>query len=328
MTMYPTIHHFLEALLTPRKTFRTFGEARFEQDENGMPRIGRTTLFAETRCTLGDRRHLLLVPLSPLAHRLGETSARQLKYRSEEFLLPWRMLRDELTFTDSTGTKRSCDLILQELPSAGEPLATAVRQADRDRTLEALDTLQHAMAQARIFHNNLKPANLWWTPDYRLRPLRYAYVRFDAGDDMQQFELLRAFIRENASVAQMMCDTQTEYLTPRTDFSNHLWTGPMFEQTICVEDPEGYGYVDTQNRYLVAPQFRWANDFHEGRAEVETAGGRMGLIDKTGRFVLEPRYEIVDFDERAGRILARLDGRWAAFDYEGRQLTEFGAVEP
>ena len=51
--------------------------------------------------------------------------------------------------------------------------------------------------------------------------------------------------------------------------------------------------IGTQNRYLIAPQYRWANDFHEGRAEVQTA-----------------------------------DGRWAAFDYEGRQLTEFGAVEP
>ena len=97
---------------------------------------------------------------------------------------------------------------------------------------------------------------------------------------------------------------------------------------ICVEDAEGYGYVDTQNRYLIAPQYRWSNDFHEGRAEVQTADGRMGLIDKTGRYVLEPHYEIVEYDDRTGRLLARLDGRWAAFDYEGRQLTEFGAVEP
>ena len=61
---------------------------------------------------------------------------------------------------------------------------------------------------------------------------------------------------------------------------------------------------------------------------LQTADGRMGLIDKTGRYVLEPHYEIVEYDDRTGRLLARLDGRWAAFDYEGRQLTEFGAVEP
>jgi hypothetical protein len=153
-------------------------------------------------------------------------------------------------------------------------------------------------------------------------------MRFDGGDDAPQFDALRAFVAEKASVAQMMCDTSAEYSAPCTAFRNHLWVGHMFEQMICVEDAEGYGYVDTQNRYLIAPQYRWANDFHEGRAEVQTADGRMGLIDKTGRYVLEPHYEIVEYDDRTGRLLARFDGRWAAFDYEGRQLTEFGAVEP
>lgn len=157
----------------------------------------------------------------------------------------------------------------------------AVGHADRDRLLSALDTLQRQLAQAGLTHNNLKAANLWMTPDYRLLPLRYAYMRFDGGDDAPQFDALRAFVAEKASVAQMMCDTSAEYSAPCTAFRNHLWVGHMFEQMICVEDAEGYGYVDTQNRYLIAPQYRWANDFHEGRAEVQTADGRMGLIDKT-----------------------------------------------
>lgn len=326
--MYPAIHHFLEGLLSPRASLRTLGGAQFDQDETGAVRLGRTTLFAEAQCTLGESRYLLLCPLSPLAHRMAESAAQRLKYLPAEFLLPWRMLREELTYADAAGAQRTCDLVLQELPAEGKPLAVFVRSADCDRLLASLETLRQAMAQAGLTHNNLKPANLWVTPDYRLWPLRYAYVRLDAGDDAPQFEELRAFISENASVAQMMCDISANYCTPRTDFSNHLWVGNMFEQTICVEDPEGYGYVDTQNRYLIAPQFRWANDFHEGRAEVQTDDGRMGLIDKTGRFVLEPRYEIVEYDDREGRLLARLDGRWAAFDYEGRQLTAFGAVEP
>ena len=315
----------MEGLLSPRTSLRTLSEARFAQDGTGALLLERTTLFAEAQCTLGDRRLRLF---SPLAHRLAETTAQRLKYHPAEFLLPWRMLREEFTYTDATGTQRTCDLVAQELPAEGEPLATAVGHADRDRLLSALDTLQRQLAQAGLTHNNLKAANLWMTPDYRLLPLRYAYMRFDGGDDAPQFDALRAFVAEKASVAQMMCDTSAEYSAPCTAFRNHLWVGHMFEQRICGEDAEGYGYVDTQNRYLIAPQYRWANDFHEGRAEVQTADGRMGLIDKTGRYVLEPHYEIVEYDDRTGRLLARFDGRWAAFDYEGRQLTEFGAVEP
>jgi len=326
--MYPTIHRFLEGLLSPRTSLRTLDGARFDEDAAGALRIERTTLFAEAFGTLGRRRLLLLCPLSPLAHRLAETTANRLKYRPAEFLLPWEVLREELTFRDAAGERRTCDLILQELPAEGRPLTQFVAEADRERLLEALDTLQKQLAAARIAHNNLKPENLWATPDCRLWPMRYAYMRFDAEGDGPQFEALRAFVMQNASVAQMMRDTTAEYRAPRPAFAGHLWVGNMFEQMICVEDPQGYGYVDTQNRYLIAPQFRWANDFHEGRAEVQTADGRMGLIDKTGRYILEPRYEIVEYDETTGRTAARLDGRWAAFDYEGRQLTEFGAVAP
>ena len=338
--MYPAIQQFEEGLLTPRESLRTLNGARFDRDEHsGTLRIGRTTLFAEVQCTFQGGRYLLCCPLSPLALRLAETSARRLKYRRAEFLLSWRLLRNELTWRDARGMQRTCDLVLQELPADGRPLAEFVRTADRTRLLDALDTLQKALHDEHIAHNNLKASNLWATPDYRLYPIRYAYVRTgdEAGGhdaDAAAFESLRTCIHENTpeqaapDTAQLMCDTKSAYHTPRPDFSNHRWIGPMSEQLLCVEDETGYGYVDTGNNYVIDPHFRWANDFREGRAEVETADARMGLIDKTGRYIIEPLYEIVEYDDRTGRSLVRLDGRWAAFDYEGRQLTEFGAVEP
>ncbi len=340
MTMFPAIQQFEEGLLAPRESLHTLCEARFDRsEETGVLRIGRTTLFAEIQCTFEGGRYLLCCPLSTLAQRLAETSAQRLKYRRAGFLLPWRLLRNELTYRDATGARRTCDLILQELPASGVPLDTFVRTADRTRLLDALDTLQKALHDEHIAHNNLKASNLWATPDYRLYPIRYAYVRTgdEAGGhdaDAAAFESLRTCIHENTpeqaspDTAQLMCDTKSAYHTPRPDFSNHRWIGPMSEQLLCVEDETGYGYVDTGNNYVIEPHFRWANDFREGRAEVETADARMGLIDKTGRYIIEPLYEIVEYDDRTGRSLVRLDGRWAAFDYEGRQLTEFGAVEP
>ena len=77
--------------------------------------------------------------------------------------------------------------------------------------------------------------------------------------------------------------------------------------------------LHTYNRYPLV--------LDHGQAKVKV-DGKYGTIDKTGRYIIEPLYEIVEYDDRTGRSLVRLDGRWAAFDYEGRQLTEFGAVEP
>ena len=105
--MFPTIHRFMEGLLSPRTSLRTLSEARFAQDGTGALLLERTTLFAEAQCTLGDRRLRLFCPLSPLAHRLAETTAQRLKYHPAEFLLPWRMLRGEFTYTDATCTQRT-----------------------------------------------------------------------------------------------------------------------------------------------------------------------------------------------------------------------------
>ena len=89
-------------------------------------------------------------------------------------------------------------------------------------------------------------------------------------------------------------------------------------------DFESLRHLD--NRPVIAPQFLWAGDFHEGRAEVQTAEG-MGLIDREGKFVLPAIYEIVEYDPATSDIRARRHGLWARFDYTGRQLTEFAPLE-
>lgn len=78
---------------------------------------------------------------------------------------------------------------------------------------------------------------------------------------------------------------------------------------------------------MIPATFRWAGDFHEGRAEVETETG-MGLIDRQGRWILPPHYEIVDYDPVESIVRVRQEGRWAEFDYLGRQQTRFEERPP
>ena len=97
----------MEGLLSPRTSLRTLSEARFAQDGTGALLLERTTLFAEAQCTLGDRRLRLFCPLSPLAHRLAETTAQRLKYHPAEFLLPWRMLTPPARSAPATWSRRN-----------------------------------------------------------------------------------------------------------------------------------------------------------------------------------------------------------------------------
>jgi len=99
----------------------------------------------------------------------------------------------------------------------------------------------------------------------------------------------------------------------------------MCEGLTCVCGESGYGFVDEAERVAIPLQYLWAGDFAEGRAMVETPTG-MGLIDKQGRYVIEPRCEIVEYNAYTGCSRVRSEGLWARFDYLGRQQGPFTAV--
>mgnify|MGYP002235678668 CR=1 FL=1 len=166
------------------------------------------------------------------------------------------------------------------------------------------------------------PATSTSPSDGRLIPVRYHFARFGEGHDAEGFERLRQFVREQGGKGQMLCDAEPSRYTTLPEFPGHLFVGEMSDQLVRVEDETGYGFVDTENRPVIAPQFVWAADFREGRAEVQTAQG-MGLIDKRGHYVIEPRYEIVDYNPYTGCSRIRSEGLWALADYNGRIVGGF-----
>jgi hypothetical protein len=52
----------------------------------------------------------------------------------------------------------------------------------------------------------------------------------------------------------------------------------------------------------------------------------MGLIDKSGRYIIEPRYGVVEYDPRSGCSMARQGKEWIEFDYSGQRLVEEEAI--
>ena len=102
--MFPTIHRFMEGLLSPRTSLRTLSEARFAQDGTGALLLERTTLFAEAQCTLGDRRLRLFCPLSPLAHRLPTPPARSAPATWSRRNFPPRASRSQRQSATQTAT--------------------------------------------------------------------------------------------------------------------------------------------------------------------------------------------------------------------------------
>lgn len=317
--MTPTLQIFTRALLTPDLSFETLTDARAATGTDGLPRLMRTTRFAEAEITWGGRQWLLSMPLSPIALTSIERTASQLGRLNTEWLTEYRILRGELRWTDPAGSERRFDLVLQHLP-AGKSVAEALHTQPADRLLAALDALQAALRELDFSHNNLRADNLRWV-NGRFVPLRYHDGHFGSPGDDAAFETLREQVRQNAGPMQVS-DVEAAY-TPQRRLTGHRWTSHVFEGLVCVEDESGFGFVDTNNNPVIPAQYLWAGDFREGRAEVETPSG-MGLIDRKGRYVIPPEYEIVDYAPSESVVRVRKGGRWAEFDYLGRRLTEFG----
>jgi len=137
--MTPTLQLFTRALLTPDLSFKTLADARAATGADGLPRLMRTTRFAEAEITWRGRQWLLSMPLSPAALASVERTASQLGRLNTDHLAEYRILRDELRWTDPAGRERRFDLALQHLP-AGKPFAEALHTEPAERLLAALDT--------------------------------------------------------------------------------------------------------------------------------------------------------------------------------------------
>lgn len=321
--MTATIQHFTRALLTPDLSLATLSDARAVTDCNGMPRMVRTTRFAEAEIKWRGERWLAAMPLTPAALPRIERTASVLRRMNTEHLTQFRILPEEMRWTDALGNERRTGLVLQQLP--GREFAEALLTEDKTVLLAALDTLREALRELEFTHNNLRESNLRWHRG-RIIPIRYYDARIGAaengGADAEAFEALKRRIAEAPMPRQSVNDVEAVY-NPVRKLTGHRWTSHVFEGLVCVEDEGGFGFVDTDNNPVIPSQFLWAGDFHEGRAEVQTRTG-MGLIDREGGYVIPPEYEIVDYDPAVSIVHVRHGGRWALFDYLGRRLTEFG----
>ncbi len=320
--MTPTIYALLRALLAPEDSMHALKALRPVADASGRPLIRRTARFAEAEIVWREERWLLAMPLAPVAISAVERIAAHLGTLRSEWLADYRLLREEMRYEDAAGTHRRCDMVLQHLP-AGRTFDEALDTEPCDTLLAALDALEEELRRLDLSHRNLKAENLRWHRG-RLIPIRYHYARTGFGADAEALGALRDLVRRRAGEGAQprVHDTEAAYSSGER-FAGHIWTGNAFEQLVCVEDEAGYGYVDLQNRPVIPAQYLWADDFREGRAAVTLHDGRMGLIDKTGRYVIEPRYEIVEYDPDTNRTLVRHEGLWAEFDYEGNRTSDF-----
>lgn len=107
---------------------------------------------------------------------------------------------------------------------------------------------------------------------------------------------------------------------PPSPVRKYTFIGQMRDMVMRAFDGAKWFYIDRNGDMAFAGYFASAEDFCEGRAVVETDEG-YGLIDSRGRFVIEPRYDDMEWDGANNVAIATSEGQSGLFSREGEPLT-------
>ncbi len=324
--MRRTISLYKDCLKHPTAHLSTMANAEILRDHSNNPEIWRTTNFAEAEVRIDGKRYILAMPLNEEAHLHVLRKVTLMNKYISPCITYSEILIDELVYYNRNGETRRADLLLHHIPD-GVTLYDFAEYATRSRLLGAIDKLEVEFRRLGIVHNNLTPHNVIVREDYTMSVIRYHYVEkaTDSKDCGEEFASLRDWVNMVVDVENEEGDTKGDtgnYKLPASLFSGYKHVSNPFEELVCVADERGYLYVNCENKVIIDSRFKWASDFHEGRAEVETESG-MGLIDREGRYIIEPIYKIVDYDVDCGLSRVRMGDKWALFSYMGEQILPF-----
>ena len=313
------ISSFREALGVPQKGFTRMAHLRWVGES-----VRRSTYFAEAEVECDGEHYLIYMPLTLSSLKRVERLVPLHRHLITSYVPRLEILRSEMHFTDSVGREATCDILREPLP-AGEPFTDAVAavadEMDAHRLINAINELQGALLCADLSHNAVREENIILTEKGEARLVRWYYATEGAGGDDEAFEGLRERIRSQVNMVVRDAESAQYNVAPMLD--NHLYVRPLHEGLAAVEEPSGWGFVDSENQVVIEPVFRWVGDFYEGRAEVESESG-MGLINREGEFVILPIYDSVEYDYHSGCTRAWIGEECLLFDYEGKRV---GALE-
>ena len=227
--MTATIQHFTRALLTPDLSLATLADARPVTEPNGMPRLVRTTRFAEAEVEWHGERWLVAMPLNPSAMPRIERTVSALRKLNTGYLAECRILPGEMRWHDATGTERHTDLVLQHLP-AGREFAEAEIEWRGERWLAAMPLTPAALPRIERTASVLRRMNTEHLTQFRILPEEMRWT--DAlgnerrtGLVLQQLpgrEFAEALLTEDKTVLLAALDTLREALRELEFTHNNL----------------------------------------------------------------------------------------------------------
>lgn len=194
--MTPNILNFAQSLLDPEAHFKTLRAFEVARNKNGMPVLVRRTRFVESCIRVDSQLYIISCPLQPDAVAGIRRIAVWTRYRISPYLIPFRILDDEMSFVGVKNELGSCDIVLQPVPE-GRCLADCMRDDVRPELLRLkFRNMQADLAENLFSHNDIRPDNIVFLKHYMPRLIRHYGCRYPgiSEADTQAFGRLQALV--------------------------------------------------------------------------------------------------------------------------------------
>lgn len=298
---------FRYSVLNPEKHFQSLKDSNFD-----VATIACSEHFAECVTEIDGKQYHLYAPISIDAiHYARRANEALLSSSITEYKILFGEMLIRSYFTDS------CSIVLEEFPE-GTLLSEALYTHSRKSLHQGLQDLKKRMSREGVCHTNLTPENIIVGDDHRWHPIRWYYAQRGKRKDFKALKHLAALIDELAFSSNF----EPNYSILNSPLSPYAIgrNAPICERRRRTIKPQGIGFSDDRGDMVIEGIYAAATDFTEGRAIVTLKGGKKGVINRAGAYVIPPHYDDIDFDIETGESEASLDGVVTIFDYYGNEV--------
>lgn len=217
----------------------------------------------------------------------------------------------------------SSPLLMESIPD-GVRLSEAIYTISRSKLLHGLKELKARLKRLDISHNNLRLSNIVVDIDYDWYTICNYNLQPGYGNDKSSLTDIERKINEIAMPDKPSSERlKQQHLYSITTDSEGNTIYPIVESLRRFTSANGVGFKDKYDNVVIAADYIWATDFSCNRAVVQLKNSKMGIIDRKGRYIIEPKYSSIDYNPLDGISIVHDNELETRFNYEGEQLEEW-----
>ncbi|MBO7263927.1 MAG: WG repeat-containing protein [Alistipes sp.] len=231
------------------------------------------------------------------------------------------IVEDEILYS-GIGTG-SCSLVMDPMLQ-GIRLNEAIYTLSKSNLISGLEEFKSRLKQLDISHSNINLNNILVDSNYHWHSICNYNLHYGFGGDDEGFMAIERSINSlgipDEPTAKSLEQLRLHSIT--TDGEGNI-IYPIVESCRRFTSRNGVGFKDRNDNVIIADEYLWATDFSSNRAVVQLKNSKMGIIDRKGRYIIQPLYSSVVYNPTDGISVVHNGELQARFNYLGEQIEEW-----